>query len=118
MSTDRTCEDPARNSTGSADGRRTAGKKSFFRGWGPIIAIAAISLASFLLYRTLSRYSLDEIIASVMAIPKSRLMMAGAFAAASYTCLTGFDYLALRYVGRPLAYSKAALASFTSSWYH
>jgi uncharacterized membrane protein YbhN (UPF0104 family) len=114
VNTERACKDPARDSSGSASGRRTAGKKSLLRGWGPIIAIAVISLAAFLLYRTLSRYSLDEIIASVMEIPKSRLIMSGVFAAASYISLTGFDYLALRYVGRPLAYPKAALASFTS----
>ena len=33
---------------------------------------------------------------------------------AQYICLTGFDWLALRYVGRPLPYRSAALASFTS----
>jgi uncharacterized membrane protein YbhN (UPF0104 family) len=44
----------------------------------------------------------------------ARLASAGAFAAASYLCLTGFDWLALRYAGRPLPYRKAALASFTS----
>ena len=36
------------------------------------------------------------------------------FAALSYLCLTFSDFLALHYVGRPLAYPKAALASFVS----
>jgi uncharacterized membrane protein YbhN (UPF0104 family) len=36
------------------------------------------------------------------------------FAGASYVCLTFFDYLGLRYVGKPLPYPKAALASFTA----
>jgi glycosyltransferase 2 family protein len=94
----------------SADG--TKKDKSWW--WKPILAIAILSLAAFLLYRTLSRYSPDEIVASVTAIPVSRLAMAGGFAAASYLCLTGFDWLALRYVGRPLSYPKTALASFTS----
>jgi uncharacterized membrane protein YbhN (UPF0104 family) len=82
--------------------------------WSALVAILAVSLAAFLLYRTLSRYSLDELIASVSAVPMQRLLAAGGFAAVSYLCLTGFDYLALRYVGRPLPYRKAALASFTS----
>ena len=34
--------------------------------------------------------------------------------AASYTCLTFSDFLALRYVRKPLAYPQAALASFIS----
>jgi glycosyltransferase 2 family protein len=54
------------------------------------------------------------LVTSATAIPFSRLVSAGAFAAASYLCLTGFDWLALRYVGRPLSYRRAALASFTS----
>ena len=103
MSTDRKSE--------SVPARRN---KLSLRGWGPVIAVAAVALAAFLLYRTLSRYSLDQIVASVTDVPASRLMLAGAFAAASYTCLTAFDYLALRYVGHPLAYPKVALASFTS----
>lgn len=84
------------------------------RGWRVFITVAVLALAAFLLYRTLSRYSLDELAAAVGAVPTARLIGAGGFAAASYLCLTGFDYLALHYVGRPLPYPKAALASFTA----
>ena len=84
------------------------------RNWKYLIAAAAIGLAAVLLYRTLSRYSLDELIAAVTAVPISRLLGAAGFAAASYVCLTFFDYLALRYVGKPLPYPRAALASFTA----
>jgi uncharacterized membrane protein YbhN (UPF0104 family) len=84
------------------------------RNWKYLIAAAAVGLAAFLLYRTLSRYSLDELIAAVTAVPVPRLLGAAGFAAASYLSLTFFDYLALRYVGRPLPYLKAALASFTA----
>jgi glycosyltransferase 2 family protein len=78
------------------------------------LAAAALALAAFLLYRTLSRYDLDQIVASVVSIPLDRLALAGAFAAASYLCLTGFDALAVRYVGRVLPYRSVALASFCS----
>ncbi|MBQ0823888.1 UPF0104 family protein [Microvirga sp. HBU67558] len=84
------------------------------RYWKYVIAAAAISLAAFLLYRTLSRYSLDQLIAAVAAVPGPRLLGAFGFAAASYLSLTFFDYLALYYVKRPLPYPKAALASFTA----
>lgn len=83
-------------------------------GWKAVVTVAILSLAGFLLYRTLSRFSWDEIIASVAAIPPSRLLAAGGFAAASYLSLTGFDWLALRYVRHALPYPKVALASFTS----
>ncbi|HZH52117.1 MAG TPA: lysylphosphatidylglycerol synthase domain-containing protein [Microvirga sp.] len=84
------------------------------RSWKALIVLSVLALAGFLLYRTLSRYSMDELVAAVAAVPLTRLVGAAACAAASYLCLTGFDYLALHYVGRPLPYRRAALASFTS----
>ena len=74
----------------------------------------AIAVAIWLVYRTLSQYTFAEIIRSVTQIPPSSVLAALGFAALSYTCLTGFDALALRYVGRPLPYYQSALASFTS----
>lgn len=78
------------------------------------IALAIIALAAALLYHTLSGYSLDEIVQSIKAIPLQRLLFAGAFAAASYFCLSCFDWLAVRYAGKPLPYHRTALASFCS----
>jgi len=77
-------------------------------------AALAVALGAFLLYRSLGRYDFDELTAMVLAVSPLRLALASAFAAASYLCLTGFDWLALRYAGRPLPYRRAALASFTS----
>lgn len=81
---------------------------------GRVLVALGIVIAAILLTRTLSRYSPAEIAASVRTIPTLDIARAVAFAAASYLCLTGFDVLALRYVGRPLPYRRAALASFVS----
>jgi uncharacterized membrane protein YbhN (UPF0104 family) len=78
------------------------------------IGAAAVVLAAFLLYRTLSNYSLDEIWGSITSIPWWRLVLSALFAAASYLCLTIFDWLALRYVEKDLPYRYVALASFCS----
>ena len=78
------------------------------------VACLAIGLAGWLLWRTLGRYDPDQLRTAVAAIPLGRLLAAGGFAAASYLCLTGFDFLATRYVGKPLPYPRVALASFTS----
>jgi uncharacterized membrane protein YbhN (UPF0104 family) len=107
-------EGMARTSKGAAQAEGGKRKRTGPRRWMPFVAIGIVALAAFLLYRTLSRYSAEEVIASVTAIPVWRLASAGAFAAASYACLTGFDWLALRYVRRPLPYWKTALASFVS----
>jgi glycosyltransferase 2 family protein len=79
-----------------------------------LIAVVAVGLAGFLLHRTLSRYSSDEILQSLNSIPTFRLALSLLCAAASYLCLTAFDWLALRYVERPLPYGYVALASFCS----
>ncbi|HWK65023.1 MAG TPA: UPF0104 family protein [Rhizobiaceae bacterium] len=78
------------------------------------LVIAAICLAGFLLYRTLNRYSFEEVVASIRSIPPMRLLASFAFAGCSYLCLTFFDVLGIRYAGKRLPYGKAALASFVS----
>ena len=60
----------------------------------PVFVAAVLGLAGFLIYRALTRYSLDQIIASVASIPIDHIARMGGFAAASYLCLTCFDLLA------------------------
>jgi uncharacterized membrane protein YbhN (UPF0104 family) len=73
-----------------------------------------IAVAGYLIYRGLSRYRFAEIVASVHAVPAANLVQAALFAFASYTCLTGFEWLGIRYTGNRLPYKKIALASFVS----
>jgi len=102
------------NASTSGNAAATGRKRNWSRWFAPVLGIALVGLAAFLLYRTLSRYSRDEIVASLAGIPASHIAFAILFAAASYLCLTGFDWLALRYVGQKLPYRKVALASFCS----
>jgi uncharacterized membrane protein YbhN (UPF0104 family) len=89
-------------------------KTGFARAARVVLAFAALALAIFLLHRTLSRYTFGEILQSIESIPLSRLALSIACVAASYLCLTGFDWLALRYVNYRLPYRYVALASFCS----
>ena len=75
---------------------------------------AAICLAVFLVYRSLGRYTLDEIEESVRSIVAFRLATAFFFVILSYLCLGGFDALAVRYAGKPLPLRQTSLASFTA----
>jgi glycosyltransferase 2 family protein len=79
-----------------------------------LIILVALSLLVFLLYRTLSRYDVNEILAAFASIPPIRILAAATFAGASYFCLTWFDWLAVRCAGRPLPYRKVGVASFVS----
>jgi uncharacterized membrane protein YbhN (UPF0104 family) len=96
------------------EGQKPPRRRLFARPWMLALTAAALILTGYLLYRTLSHYSYEEIVASVRSIPLRRLVLAGCFAAASYLCLTVFDVLALRSIGRKLPYPKVALASFIS----
>ncbi|WP_085740388.1 lysylphosphatidylglycerol synthase domain-containing protein [Rhizobium sp. CIAT894] len=81
--------------------------------WNGLL-VAAFCLAIFLLYRIFQQYSLEQIVKSVGSIPLSNFCMALLFAAASYLCLSCFDLLAIRSLGKSLPYRKIALASFIS----
>ena len=80
----------------------------------PAIAAAIVLAAMALLYQTLSQYSADELLTAIKKVSLYRLSLAIACAAGSFFCLTWFDWLALRYVGKPLPYRQAALASFVA----
>jgi uncharacterized membrane protein YbhN (UPF0104 family) len=103
-----------RSTASGADGEPKSARRFFGLGWQTWLGIAAVCLAGFLLHRTLSNYSYDEIVGSVTSVPLARLGGALAFAAGSYLCLTLFDYLAVRYAGHALPWRKCALASFSS----
>lgn len=82
--------------------------------WSVVIPVVLLPLALWLGYRTLREHSLDDVLASIMAIPLVNLALALGFVAASYLCLTGFDALGVRYAGRSLPYRQVALTSFVS----
>ncbi|TDK39617.1 UPF0104 family protein [Rhizobium deserti] len=75
---------------------------------------AAVCVAALLVYRSLGRYTWDEIEESIQSISGLRLAGAFCFVILSYFCLTMFDALAVRYAGKPLPYRETALASFTA----
>lgn len=105
---------PPLSDTSSPKDQKQKARKPFGPSWSTWITLAAVVLAAYLLYRTLSGYSYAEIVASVTSISGARLAGAAGFMAASYLTLTLFDHLGLRYAGHRLPWHKAALASFTA----
>ncbi len=81
---------------------------------GLILAGILLPLFVYFLWRQWQEIDFREVVASAREIPLFNLMAAGGFAALSYLCLTGFDFMAVRYAGKPLPYPKVALASFVS----
>ena len=80
----------------------------------PVFVAAVLGVAGYLIYRALTRYTLDEIVTSVTSVPVDHIARMGLFAAASYLCLTCFDAMGVRYVGRSLPYWRVATTSFVA----
>jgi uncharacterized membrane protein YbhN (UPF0104 family) len=78
------------------------------------LLVLGLVLATYLLWNVFSEYTWSDITTSVSEIPTYNLVMALAFTAASYVCLTGFDWCGVRYVDNDLSYPKIRLASFIS----
>jgi glycosyltransferase 2 family protein len=79
-----------------------------------ILIPVAIVIAAVLVYRSLKRYSFDDITSSISAIDLTHLATALVFVILSYLSLSLFDALAVRYAGKPLSLKQTALASFTA----
>ena len=85
----------------------------------PVLAIGLSLLlftaALWMLHRELTGIPLDAVLARFTSVTPLALGLALLFTAASYLILTGYDALALHYVGRPLPYPQVALTSFIAT---
>ncbi len=77
----------------------------------PLLGLAAVAAALWLLDRELRGYHLRDVGAALHALPGWRLAAALGLTALNYAVLTAYDALALRYVRERLSYGRTALAS-------
>lgn len=69
-------------------------------------------LAAYMIYRQLSKYSLDELKNALLSIPRKHLTLALAASFIGYVALSTYDYLALKYIKKKLAAWKWILTGF------
>ena len=79
---------------------------------GPLLAVCLFVSALWMIHRALEEYHYGEIVRTLKALPAARLSSAALLTFASYFLMTGYDLLALRYVGARLAVLNTALVSF------
>lgn len=82
--------------------------------------VAGVGLALFLaalwvLHRELAGVHFREIVGHFRQLPWHAVLLALGFTAASYTALSGYDWLALRHLGRRLPWADVALTSFIAT---
>lgn len=88
-----------------------------WRRWAPlasgVLGIGLFTVLLVLLSHQLKAYHYHDVLSALQDIPAQDIGLAILLMALNYWALTGYDVLALRYLQRPLAYRKIALASFT-----
>lgn len=78
-------------------------------------SLVLLVLAAVLLHNELVGIHLADIRQSLANVPLGGLLLSGLATAGSYLALTGYDVLALRHLGHPLPYRRAALISFVAT---
>ena len=86
--------------------------------WKRHAALAVVAvlfvLAIVAIHTEIRHLSVHKIYAELRALSLEQILLALAGVVLSYLAVTGYDTLALRYAGKPLAYARTAFASFTS----
>ena len=91
--------------------------KKILRYIGPILALVLFVFALFVVQRVLRKANLHDIVREIRAIPDRRMWMAMLLTFGSYWAITGYDWLAFRYIRHALPYRRIAFAAFISSAY-
>jgi len=79
------------------------------------VPIVIFALSLLLLDSQLHHLRLKDILTSFSVISLLNILLALIFTVLSYIALTGYDLLALRYIGESVPYRKIAKSSFTST---
>lgn len=79
---------------------------------GASLGLVLFGVALWVLHKELEKYRLHEILQYLQGIPLSQFLIAIALTMISYLIMTGYDFLALRFINRPLGFRKMATASF------
>ena len=88
------------------------GQESRWRWIGPLASVVVLAAVGFVLHRELSHLHVKDVIAQLHAIADADILAALAFMAINYCVLSGYDFLALRYLRKPIRYTRILLTSF------
>src|SRR5437868_13810186 len=75
----------------------------------PLFAVAVMAAAFWLVNKELKQHSWREIRERIAEVPRAKVLFATALTALNYVWLSGYDFLALRYLGRRLRPTQVLL---------
>lgn len=79
-----------------------------------LLMLVVVGVAGLVIARVLAGIDAQEIMVAMGAITPPQIVMSLLLTALSYVVLTGYDVLALRAIGKPQRYWRAALGSFSA----
>jgi len=77
------------------------------------LSLSLFTLALWLVHRELTSYHIDDLSQVVFGFAPATLLQAVALTVVGYVVLTGYDFLALHWIGKPLPLRQVMLAAFT-----
>ncbi len=80
----------------------------------PLIGIAVMVAAVWVLVRILRNVKLDSVYAGLSAMHVTSVLAAIGLVAASYICLIGYDFVSLQHLGKRLSLAAVAVGGFVS----
>jgi uncharacterized membrane protein YbhN (UPF0104 family) len=80
-----------------------------------VFSLALFGISLWAIYGQLHQYRLQDIVQSVRAIPRARVLLALSFVFSNIVVMTWYDALAIRHMQQSLTYRKTALAAVLSS---
>lgn len=86
--------------------------RSGFRWVGPLAALCVFGGVVYVLQREIARLHWKSVIAHLHAIPHTHILVSLGFTALSYSLLSTYDLLALRYLGKRIPYTRVLFTSF------
>lgn len=87
-------------------------QKRFLKKLVSWLGLFFFGLASFMIYRQLSKYTLAEIEDAIMSVPNKNILLACMASFCGYMALSSYDYLALKYIKHKIAAWKWMFAGF------
>ncbi|MES2962863.1 MAG: hypothetical protein V4760_03165 [Bdellovibrionota bacterium] len=80
----------------------------------PLVALVVFAIAIAFIARTFGKYTFDEILGAMRAIPTIDMVAASVLTAVAYLVLCTYDIMGLRYVGSKLPIRSALFTAFTA----
>jgi phosphatidylglycerol lysyltransferase len=82
---------------------------------GPLAALLVFGAVAYILHGEVARLHFDRVFAHLRSIPRRHVLAALALTATSYSVISGYDVLALRYLRKRLPYGRILFTCFIAS---